>query len=742
MVSRVESFIGGNKELFDWFKSLVGYDGGEGGQEEESDVEDVTMSSLRSSSAWTNNHMEQRKNKRKESMAAVGCGPSYRHTPKAWQNRSCSGRDALCWDVLNDTYISHPTWASEDTGFVAAKKNQYEEALHRVEEERYDYDLNIEANLNTIALLEPIAKKISIMSPDEKASFRLSPGLGSLPSSRTIYQRILKKIYGVEKGLEMIELLHNNPAQTVPIVLKRLKQKDDEWKRAQREWNKIWREVEIKNYWKSLDYQGILFKMMDRKAMTTKALVAQVEQLRADQQMNRVMIESTSGEAAAAAVTTTTEITKPQLNYTFKDAAVFKDVSRLIYFFLTRQPVYNPEDCESMRAFMNTMIPYFFDVQDVEPSSSFVVEGGGVASNGGSNMIMEEVVEGDEDDRSSIQSMESSSQEQATTKKQQRGGSRRPGGARRGGRGAGAGTGALVNDDDGLLKDVLTRNLKKPKESTYSDDDEEDEVDEDSEQDSEQENDEEDMNSQIGDEDIDEEIDDEDSEQETTTARRPRRRAAAQAAQAAAARNARRHKKRVAALEKQKEQQKKKPQLEKPKMATVASLIEKEISSHAHPPSENIHIDTGSAAADSSSGGGGREERTYNFFGDNAFYCFFRLYQILYDRLYKMKLLDEEFKKHPEKQKRASEEAHELGITPRKFKTSLLKKVMQKDNNRNSYYSLLLALIDKLFEGDVDQQTFEESVRYTFGADAHIMFTIDKLVLSLVRHVSFSSFFV
>ena len=27
LVSRVESFIGGSKELFDWFKSLVGYDG-------------------------------------------------------------------------------------------------------------------------------------------------------------------------------------------------------------------------------------------------------------------------------------------------------------------------------------------------------------------------------------------------------------------------------------------------------------------------------------------------------------------------------------------------------------------------------------------------------------------------------------------------------------------------------------------------------------------------------------------
>lgn len=56
-------------------------------------------------------------------------------------------------------------------------------------------------------------------------------------------------------------------------------------------------------------------------------------------------------------------------------------------------------------------------------------------------------------------------------------------------------------------------------------------------------------------------------------------------------------------------------------------------------------------------------------------------------------------------------------------------------DTKQGYYNVLLALIDKLFEGDIDQQTFEESVRYIFGTDAYILFTIDKLVLSLVRHV-------
>lgn len=48
----------------------------------------------------------------------------------------CSGRDELCWEVLNDKWVSHPTWASEEAGFVSHKKNQFEEALHKCEEER------------------------------------------------------------------------------------------------------------------------------------------------------------------------------------------------------------------------------------------------------------------------------------------------------------------------------------------------------------------------------------------------------------------------------------------------------------------------------------------------------------------------------------------------------------------------------------------------------------------------------
>lgn len=91
--------------------------------------------------------------------------------------------------------------------------------------------MNIEANLNTISLLEPIFKRIQSMSEEEKSSFKLPVGLGG--PSKTIYQRIIKKIYGKEQGSEVIEMLHNQPLQAVPIILKRLRQKDEEWRKSQ-----------------------------------------------------------------------------------------------------------------------------------------------------------------------------------------------------------------------------------------------------------------------------------------------------------------------------------------------------------------------------------------------------------------------------------------------------------------------------------------------------------------------------
>lgn len=310
LVDRASLFLGGRSELFDAFKGLVGYEMGRHGWLEHEDpvLENVPV-------------LER---ERFDLSTQKSYGPSYRKLPESEVNLSCSGRDALCWEVLNDGWVSYPTWASEGESFNPHKKNVYEDALYRSEEERHEYDYHIEANLRTIALLEPIAARIAVMDAEERAAFRLKPGLGG--QSKSIYQRIIKKVYGRDQGLEVIAALHDNPSIAVPVVLARLKQKDEEWKRAQREWNKVWREVDARNFYKALDHQGVNFKSSDKKAITNKAFVQEIETLQAAQQQRRLAVDPSLPRL----------VPRFQLAYAMHDTDVLVDVLQLLAQFLER----------------------------------------------------------------------------------------------------------------------------------------------------------------------------------------------------------------------------------------------------------------------------------------------------------------------------------------------------------------------------------------------------------------------
>ena len=52
--------------------------------------------------------------------------------------------------------------------------------MYKCEEERYEFDLNIEANRDTIALLEPWMKRLDALNIEEKAKFRLPRDLGGI----------------------------------------------------------------------------------------------------------------------------------------------------------------------------------------------------------------------------------------------------------------------------------------------------------------------------------------------------------------------------------------------------------------------------------------------------------------------------------------------------------------------------------------------------------------------------------
>lgn len=143
---------------------------------------------------------------------------------------------------MNDEWVAYATWASEGSG--AHRKNPYEEALYNSEQERHWYSFHLASIARTIAHFEPIAARIALATPEERTEIKVVNEDGQLVGSApSVYERVLKKIYGKDHGWEILQALEDNPAIAVPIVLARLKQKDEEWKRAEKEWNKVWREV-------------------------------------------------------------------------------------------------------------------------------------------------------------------------------------------------------------------------------------------------------------------------------------------------------------------------------------------------------------------------------------------------------------------------------------------------------------------------------------------------------------------
>ena len=294
-----------------------------------------------------------------ELFALKSYGPSYRKLPYSEsKGLACSGRDALCWSVLNDDWVAFATWASEGSG--AHRKNPYEDALASSEQERHWYDYHLESIRRSIALIEPIVARISLMNAEERSHFKLKPGLGG--DSSSYYERMIRKIYGRDQGYEAINALYESPAVAAPIILNRLKQKDEEWKRALREWNRVWREVDAKNFYRSLDHQGMTFKNNDKKTTTSKFLLGEIETLRRDQKQKRISLAS-----EASSFPQTPLRPRHQFEMHIDDTSVLFDVLKLAFSFLDRANTpYTSKERTAIESTLRRLVPLMFCLEDKE----------------------------------------------------------------------------------------------------------------------------------------------------------------------------------------------------------------------------------------------------------------------------------------------------------------------------------------------------------------------------------------
>lgn len=67
-----------------------------------------------------------------------------------------------------------------------------------------------------------------------------------------------------------MDILRRNPSLALPVILIRLKQKQEDWTKCRSDFNKVWAEIYAKNHYKSLDHRSFYFKQQDSKNLSTK----------------------------------------------------------------------------------------------------------------------------------------------------------------------------------------------------------------------------------------------------------------------------------------------------------------------------------------------------------------------------------------------------------------------------------------------------------------------------------------
>lgn len=121
LVQLVTPFLGRFPELLRWFKDFLGH------LPESSNTNTTNTSSNLNVEALPNNVVRSHQDRPQGDLAMeidyTACkrlGASYCALPKSYVQPKCTGRTQLCKEVLNDTWVSFPTW-SEDSTFVTSR---------------------------------------------------------------------------------------------------------------------------------------------------------------------------------------------------------------------------------------------------------------------------------------------------------------------------------------------------------------------------------------------------------------------------------------------------------------------------------------------------------------------------------------------------------------------------------------------------------------------------------------------
>lgn len=302
------------------------------------------------------------------------CSTSYVHLPDNYPKLGTKHQSKLGDVVLQDDWVS-VTSGSEDYSFKHMRKNQYEEALFRCEDDRFELDMAIERNASTIRAMQPLVEVIQALpeNGDERAAYRPpSAALGP------IHLRNISSIYG-EQGAQLRELLEANPVVAIPVVMFRLQQKDREWRAVKESMAVVWQRIYESNYHKSLDHRSFYFKQTDKRNLGAKAMLSEIRDIVEKR-------KAADGTADAPAAAPTIAPPTPDLQLPYNDRAVHDDVFQVMKYSLEESLA--ADVAQKCLDFWYAFVEPFFGLPPRPKEAAIKVDKEGPTSPGGVKKMM------------------------------------------------------------------------------------------------------------------------------------------------------------------------------------------------------------------------------------------------------------------------------------------------------------------------------------------------------------------
>lgn len=170
---------------------------------------------------------------------------SYRKLPEECSTATCSGRDALSWQVLNDSWGLFP----DSSESQARHMNRHEEALLSLADSRYEWDMRICLLESCLKRLKAIKEAIEQYPDEERQNCTVRPSF-----FQQTHVSCLRRIFGSNTE-QVLSSLCASPFASLSMVLSTLEAKLLQWRAMAEVLAAYWTSLEAPHYAGAVDFK-------------------------------------------------------------------------------------------------------------------------------------------------------------------------------------------------------------------------------------------------------------------------------------------------------------------------------------------------------------------------------------------------------------------------------------------------------------------------------------------------------